>query len=391
VTTEPAAIAADLSKGAPRSAPRDEATPAITFAGVSKCFADVKAVDDVSLTIRAGEMFSLLGASGSGKTTLLRLLAGFETPDEGKILIHGRDVTDLPPHQRPVNLMFQHYALFPHLSVANNIAYGLRRLPKDQRPDAAGRRERVQEVLDLVQLSGVGHRRPHQLSGGQRQRVALARALVLRPKILLLDEPLGALDRKLRERTQLELIRIQDETGITFVIVTHDQDEALSLSDRIAVLRDGAIAQVGPPRQLYDRPAHSYVADFIGLVNLLELGEAGSQPGTRRLQQIGQDVPVRDDPLAATARFLAIRPERLSVLEPGDDVPEGHAALTAEVRDVTFLGDQILVRVAVACPDGSETIMRVAAPARGPDAVDPDAGTEVQVIWPVSAGQLLED
>jgi len=237
---------------------------AVTLEGVSKRFDAVTAVDGVSLAVRSGEFFSLLGPSGCGKTTSLRMIAGFERPDAGRILIGEADVTETPPHRRPVNTVFQSYALFPHLSVEQNVAFGLRftSVPKDE-----GRR-RVAEVLELVRLGGYGERRPHQLSGGQQQRVALARALVLSPAVLLLDEPLGALDAKLRRGLQVELKAIQRDVGITFLYVTHDQEEALTMSDRLAVMHRGRIRQLGSPREVYEEPATAFVADFLGVSNL---------------------------------------------------------------------------------------------------------------------------
>ena len=240
------------------------ARPFLVIEGLRKSFAGVPVLDDVSLTVYRGEFFSLLGSSGSGKTTLLRLLAGLERPDTGRILIDGEDVTGIPPHRRPVNMMFQSYALFPHLDVFENVAFGLR---EEGLPEAEIRR-RVEEMLALVEMAAFARRRPDQLSGGQRQRVALARCLVKRPKLLLLDEPLAALDRSLRARTQLELARIQDRLGITFLMVTHDQAEAIALSSRIAVMRAGRLLQVGTPQEIYEHPANSFVAAFVGSMNI---------------------------------------------------------------------------------------------------------------------------
>src|SRR4051794_231710 len=240
---------------------------AIAPTRVSKSFAGVAAVDDVTLEIRDGEFFSLLGPSGCGKTTTLRMIAGFETPDSGRVDLHGTDVTTVPANRRPVNMVFQHYALFPHMSIYDNVAFGLKvkRIPRDEHA------ARIGDLLRIVSLEGYEKRRPRQLSGGQQQRVALARALVNEPAALLLDEPLGALDVKLRKQMQLELKRIQNELGTTFVYVTHDQDEALAMSDRIAVMNRGQVEQLGSPREIYERPRTAFVADFIGSLNTLEL------------------------------------------------------------------------------------------------------------------------
>src|SRR5271163_699574 len=242
------------------------ARPYVQVERITKSFGEFKAVDDVSLKIYKGEIFCLLGASGCGKTTLLRMLGGFETPTSGRIVIDGEDMTGVPPYERPVNMMFQSYALFPHMSVESNIAFGLKR----DGVEAGEIRRRVAEVLELVQMAEFAKRKPTQLSGGQRQRVALARAIVKRPKVLLLDEPLSALDKKLREATQFELVTIQEQVGITFVMVTHDQEEAMTMSTRIAVMNHGKIVQVGKPNEIYEFPHSRFVADFIGSVNMFE-------------------------------------------------------------------------------------------------------------------------
>jgi spermidine/putrescine transport system ATP-binding protein len=244
---------------------RQDGAPEIRLTELTKHFRDVRAVDSVSMDIRSGEFFSMLGPSGCGKTTTLRMIGGFELPTTGRVELRGRDVTMDPPDKRPVNMVFQNYALFPHLDVAENIAFGLRRKSVDR----AQIKQRVGDALDLVHLTGYDRRKPNQLSGGQQQRVALARALVNRPNVLLLDEPLGALDLKLRKALQIELKRVQTEVGITFVYVTHDQEEALTMSDRIAVMQAGKVEQLGTPEELYDRPATPFVADFIGTTNLL--------------------------------------------------------------------------------------------------------------------------
>src|SRR4051812_6183333 len=262
-----------------READTAASTPDIRLTGVRKLYGDVVAVDGVDLDIRRGEFFTLLGPSGSGKTTCLRMIAGFERPDEGSIELAGDDVSRLPPAERDVNTVFQDYALFPHMSVGENVAYGL----KVRKVAKADRAQRVEEALGMVRLESFGDRRPSQLSGGQRQRVALARALVNRPRVLLLDEPLGALDLKLRQQLQIELKRIQHEVGITFVYVTHDQDEALTMSDRIAVMSEGRIAQIGTPEEVYDRPRSPFVAGFVGVSNLLELPVTAVRDGLAEL------------------------------------------------------------------------------------------------------------
>src|SRR3984885_3707606 len=251
------------------------AKPQIVIDNVYKAYEGCVAVDNVSLKIFKGEMFALVGSSGCGKTTLLRMLAGFTRQSSGRILIDDVDMTGVPPHERPVNIMFQSYALFPHMTVERNVGYGLRRL----KLDSAVHKQRVQEALDMVQLGHLGKRKPHQLSGGQRQRVALARALIRRPKVLLLDEPLSALDKKLRERTQFELMDLQYQVGTTFIVVTHDQDEAMALASRIAVMDRGRVVQVGTPSEIYEFPQSRFVADFVGTTNLFEGDVAECQPG----------------------------------------------------------------------------------------------------------------
>ncbi|MEM9778636.1 MAG: ABC transporter ATP-binding protein, partial [Pseudomonadota bacterium] len=254
--------------------------PFIRIQGITKVFGDFRAVDDVSLDIWKGEIFCLLGGSGCGKSTLLRMLAGFETPTEGKVQIDGQDMAGVPPNARPTNMMFQSYALFPHMSVEKNVAYGLLREGMGKAEAA----DKVSDMLRLVQLDGLAGRKPHQLSGGQRQRVALARSLVKKPKLLLLDEPLGALDKKLREETQFELMNIQDTLGITFIVVTHDQEEAMTLSTRIGVMDAGKIVQVGEPRDIYERPGSRFVADFIGTVNLFDGTVDAAAPDAMRVR-----------------------------------------------------------------------------------------------------------
>jgi putrescine transport system ATP-binding protein len=287
------------------------ATPQIVIDGVTKTYGPSTAVDNVTLGIYKGEMFALVGASGCGKTTLLRLLAGFAEPTSGRISIDGADMGAVPPHERPVNMMFQSYALFPHMTVENNVGYGLRRLPLDE----ATRRQRVQEALEMVQLGHLGKRKPHQLSGGQRQRVALARALIRRPKVLLLDEPLSALDKKLREQTQFELMDLQDKVGITFIVVTHDQDEAMALATRIAVMNHGQVMQVGTPAEIYEFPRSRFVADFVGTTNLFEGTVSACERGliTVSCAEIGSELLVDDSGTFSVGQqvWVALRPEKV--------------------------------------------------------------------------------
>ncbi len=319
----------------------------IRIRGVSKFFGDFAAVDNVDLDIAQGELFSILGASGCGKTTLLRMLAGFEIPTSGTIEIDGVDVTHQAPYDRPVNMMFQSYAIFPHMSVEKNVAYGLRK----ERVASTEIDKRVDEVLELVQLNQFRKRKPDQLSGGQQQRVALARALIKRPKVLLLDEPLAALDKKLRERTQFELMNIQDELGVTFVVVTHDQEEAMTLSTRIAVMDRGRFLQIGAPLEIYEYPCDKFVADFIGTINTFE--------GT--VQRVDQDSMVIDSEEAGTALTalgtydvavgqsvcVAIRPEKIFV---GKDKPhnDNDTMIQGVVDDLGYLGNLSLYRIRLA-------------------------------------------
>lgn len=323
-----------------------EADDILVIEGVSRRFGAIAAVDGVDLAVRRGELFSLLGESGCGKTTLLRMVAGFELPDSGRILIDGEDMTRVPPFERPVNMVFQSYALFPHMTVGENVAYGLRQ----EGMARAERNDRVGEVLALVDLSEMADRKPDRLSGGQRQRVALARGLAKRPKILLLDEPLGALDRRLRARTQLELVNLQDRIGTTFILVTHDQDEAMTMSDRIAVMRGGRIHQIGPPRDVYENPVSRFVADFIGAANLFDGEVMAIEGGTARVRLAtgGTTVAVAADLSVGTGARVTVmvRPEKIQceIAAIGRSAGPGPGSddmnvLTGIVRDVAYLGD----------------------------------------------------
>jgi putrescine transport system ATP-binding protein len=312
--------------------------PFILFDQVTKRFGDFTAVDNITLGIYEREFFALLGPSGCGKTTLMRMVAGFEEPTQGRVMLDGKDLAGVPPYRRPSNMMFQSYALFPHMSVEANVGFGLKQegMPKDQ--IAA----RVEEMLKMVKLTPFAKRRPHQLSGGQRQRVALARALAKRPKVLLLDEPLGALDKKLREETQFELTDLQMDLGLTFVIVTHDQEEAMTLADRIAVMDHGKIVQIGTPAEIYEQPNSKYVADFIGNINLLEGKVQSAAGGNIRMESAGTgaSIVVNQDVAAdvGSTAWFAIRPEKLSVSleKPADG--NGNA-VSGEVIDIGYLGD----------------------------------------------------
>ena len=333
-------------------------SPAVRFVEVSRHFGEVRAVDGVSLEIADGEFFAMLGPSGSGKTTCLRMLAGFERPTAGRVELHGRDVTDLPPYERDVNTVFQDYALFPHLSVAENVAYGLT-IQKVAKPEI---RRRVGEALDLVRLPDYGPRKPAQLSGGQRQRVALARALINRPRVLLLDEPLGALDLKLRQQMQTELKAIQRQVGITFLFVTHDQEEALAMSDRLAVFNQGKIEQVGTPAEVYERPRTVFVAGFVGTTNLL-LGDLA--------RRLGAEGPA------------AIRPERIRLLAPEASPGAGEASAEGSIREAVYLG--MHTRYTVDLDGGGE--LAVVAQNLDADAADAASaqGRRVRLAWEPSA------
>ncbi|QYX55991.1 ABC transporter ATP-binding protein [Roseovarius sp. SCSIO 43702] len=341
--------------------------PLLALDRITKDFGAVRAVDGVSLDIAENEFFALLGASGSGKTTLLRMLAGFETPTEGEIRLDGRDISRVPPNHRPVNLMFQSYALFPHMSVAQNIAYGLEmeRLPRSEI------RARVDEMLEMIQLAPLARRKPDQLSGGQRQRVALARALVKRPRLLLLDEPLGALDKKLRGAMQLELKRIQDQFGITFIVVTHDQEEALVMADRIAILKDGALLQCGTPRDIYERPASRFAADFIGVMNFLparvDRGALVARDGTRIAASLPEGAGEGSEVAAA------IRPERLHLGAEGHD-----NGVTGRLVAMAYHGLDLQLHLETPLAPEPLLVRLTAGEAEGRELSE---GTEITVGW----------
>jgi len=345
----PAARGFSTSDGA------DAAGIAVQLDGVEKRYGDVVAVAGVDLEVRDGEFFSMLGPSGSGKTTTLRMIAGFELPTRGRVVLHGRDVTDVAPFDRDVNTVFQDYALFPHMSVGENVGYGLmvRKVPRSERA------ERVTEALRMVRLDGYEKRRPSQLSGGQRQRVALARALVNRPRVLLLDEPLGALDLKLREEMQIELKAIQQQVGITFIYVTHDQEEALTMSDRIAVFNAGRIVQLGTPAEIYERPATRFVAGFVGTSNLLS-GEVAAtvigRPGT-----------------------FTIRPEKIRLAEPDAAVGADETAASGTIQDVVYVGPD--TRYIVELEAGSRLVVTQQNLATSSTEALAQQGKAVRLIW----------
>ena len=359
--------------------------PLVRFEQVTKRFGTVAAVDGLSLDIYEGEFFALLGPSGCGKTTLLRMLAGFETPDEGRILLGDDDIGHVPPYRRPVNMMFQSYALFPHLTVAGNIAFGLKqdRLP---RPEIE---VRVAEMLALVKLEGLSARKPHQLSGGQRQRVALARSLAKRPKVLLLDEPLAALDKKLRAETQFELMELQARLGTTFVIVTHDQEEAMTVAHRIAVMDHGRLAQVATPPELYEQPASRWVAGFIGDVNLIDGAVVAADAGGLAIEGAGGRrfvaTGVAGAPKVGQRVWIALRPEklRLSATKPET---AGENCVAGRVHDIAYLGDVSLYKIAL--DDGS---MMTASRANASRLTDRAFGWEdhVWLTWAPDAGVVL--
>ncbi|MGI8928402.1 MAG: ABC transporter ATP-binding protein [Candidatus Limnocylindrales bacterium] len=342
---------------APRAGAAERAgkVPAVTLEGLEKRFGDVVAVAGVDLEIADGEFFSMLGPSGSGKTTTLRMIAGFELPTAGRVLLHGRDVTKVPPFERDVNTVFQDYALFPHMTVGDNVGYGL----MIRKVDRKARATRVDEALRMVRLDGFHKRRPNQLSGGQRQRVALARALVNRPRVLLLDEPRGALDLRLREEMQIELKQIQQQVGITFIYVTHDQGEALTMSDRMAVFNQGRIEQVGTPAEVYEKPATKFVAGFVGTSNLLS-GEAAKQV-------IGEE------------GTFTVRPEKIRLTEPGDAPASDESSALGSILKVIYLGPE--TRYLVNLEAGAQLVVAQQNLATSSSEALAQEGKEVRLTW----------
>jgi spermidine/putrescine transport system ATP-binding protein len=345
---------APVSSAPPQKpAPHVKENAIIRFEGVTKRFGKMVAVDNVTLDVKEGEFFALLGPSGCGKTTLLRMLAGFETPSEGRILIDGKDVAALPPNKRPVNMVFQSYAVFPHMKVADNVAYGLRM----DGVEAGEIKRRVDEALELVKLGGLGARMPDQLSGGQRQRVALARALVKRPRVLLLDEPLSALDAKLRDQMRSELTSLQEKVGITFIMVTHDQDEALAIATRCAVMHRGVLTQVATPGDLYEFPNSRFVADFVGSVNMFEGVLEKDEPNSAQVRCEELAAPVYLDHGVTGARgstvWVALRPEKIEMHKRAEgseamkmeDAPAGMNVVAGTIRDIVYLGSETIYEI----------------------------------------------
>ena len=360
------------------------ATPFVRIKNVTKKFGDVTAVDNVSLDIFKGELFCLLGGSGSGKSTLLRMLAGFEEMTSGTIEIDGQDMANVPPYKRPVNMMFQSYALFPHMNVAANIAYGLKR-------DGIGRAEindRIEELLKLVKLTGYEKRKPDQLSGGQRQRIALARALARQPKLLLLDEPLGALDKKLREETQFELVNIQETLGVTFIVVTHDQEEAMSLATRIGVMDEGTIAQIGEPRDIYEYPNSRFVADFVGSVNMFEGQVIEDEHDHLRIRssELGGDIYVGHGVACAPGQTLwfALRPEKIQLQRQKPNTEENFTKGT--VDDVIYLGDISTYRITL---DSGKSVHVTKPNIARYDEENISWDETVYLVWSSDAGAVL--
>lgn len=363
----------------------DPEQPFLKIEGVSKTFGTFQAVRDVSLTIRKGEIFALLGGSGCGKTTLLRMLAGFEEPTAGRIFLDGQDMTGVPPWERPVHMMFQSYALFPHMSVAKNVGYGL----KHEKMTKAERTDRVRAMLDLVQLTAFADRKPHQISGGQRQRVALARALARQPKLLLLDEPLAALDKKLREHTQFELMSIQERTGVTFIVVTHDQEEAMTLADRIAVMDRGQVQQVGGPGEVYEHPNSRFVANFLGSITQFPARVASVSGDSAQVEVPAFAATITTGTIAGLTPgeglTLAIRPEKLTILR---ERPEGQNAIPGEIKDLAYFGKDSLYRVIL--PSGDLIAVHAVNARRGGDN-RPDWYDKVWLAFEPAAAILLRE
>ena len=366
--------------------------PAVELRGVTKIFTstlgaqteEVYAVKDVDLAIAAGEFFTLLGPSGCGKTTTLRLIAGFEKPSQGEVFIRGEPVSKTPPNQRPVNTVFQNYALFPHLNVERNVGFGL----EIKKVAQAERQKLVQEALELVQLGGMGNRKPSQLSGGQQQRVALARALVNKPAVLLLDEPLGALDLKLRKAMQIELKQLQGQVGITFIYVTHDQEEALTMSDRIAVMNKGRILQLGDPVTLYEKPANRFVADFIGESNFIQGTVRAIADGKAQIQVDGADVAATysGQPVeSGQAALFTVRPEKMRLAHAGEPLP---AALSGTIQEVIYIGTD--TRFMLAMPSGQSMIVRLQNGC-GIDLGEFKKGDPAKVFWYPEDAHILTE
>jgi spermidine/putrescine transport system ATP-binding protein len=359
---------------------------AIRLQQLAKSFGGVPAVTGIDLDIPAGQFYSLLGPSGCGKTTTLRMIAGFEKPDSGRIELDGRDVANDPPHKRPVNTVFQTYALFPFMTVWDNVAFGLR-YQKASRDET---KRRVGEALELVRMGDFSNRRPAQLSGGQQQRVALARALVLRPRVLLLDEPLGALDAKLRKQLQLELRAVQREVGITFVYVTHDQEEALTMSDQIAVLAEGRVEQVGPPQEIYSAPATTFVAGFMGAANIFDAEVLAADGGSAVCSALDTQLGAAMENGAASAikgqAAIVIRPERITLQNPGEPIGQGRNVIGGVVSQVVYLGNCTQVHVDVGAP--TALIVEVANHA-GPGSVTHEPGAKVSCVCTHDAVRVL--
>jgi len=363
-----------------------DAEPFIKIRNVTKKFGEFTAVDNIDLDIYKGELFSLLGGSGCGKTTLLRMLAGFEPPSSGTIYIDGVDMTDVPPYARPINMMFQSYALFPHMTVEQNVAYGLKRdkIPKDEIT------RRVDEILSMVELSDFIKRKPHQLSGGQRQRVALARALVKRPKVLLLDEPLGALDKRLREQTQFELINIQDQLGVTFVVVTHDQEEAMTLSTRMAMMDAGKFQQIGTPTEVYEYPESRLVANFIGSANMFEgrVSQSGPDHVVVTSKELGVEFNTEhtNSIIEGTKVWIAVRPEKITLSKTPLDLTTNQ--LKGVVADIGYHGKTSTYRIRIS----NDQIIEVSVPSQKRpkgDRQSIDWDEEIYMNWDQSSAVVL--